>query len=68
MHPAAWKLRSLRRSHASRVGILTAIARRPRGHRRLGFNLSALGGHYRRQMEHELEQEQRSREFQGWMR
>ena len=31
-------------------------------------NLRALGGHYRRQMEQELEREQRSREIQGWMR
>jgi hypothetical protein len=63
------KLKKLHRWRLSRLGLLTSTARRPRvGHHRLGFSLSALGGHYRRQMEQELEREQRSRELQGWMR
>ena len=38
------------------------------GHRRVRVNVSALARHYRRQMERELVEEQRSREREGWLR
>jgi len=69
MYAPVWKSRAPRRFGMPMWGLSIAIPRRPRGgHRRFGFNLRALGGHYRRQMEQELEREQRSREIQGWMR